>query len=99
MIKDLTVIAPRHDSGPLAGMLRNAEDKEHEKIESRLKAAISELSPDAQRLLKLFYEERLSIREISKKHLQISESAAKVRLTRIRSKLKLLIAAAKKGES
>ncbi len=98
MIKDLNTIALHRDPGPLAKLLADAEDQP-EKIESRLQEAVGELSPDAQRLLKLFYEERLSIREIAEKHLLISESAVKVRLTRIRSKLKPLIAAARKGES
>ncbi len=99
MIKDLNAIALHRDPGPLARLLADADAEQPEKIESRLQEAIGELSPDAQRLLKLFYEERLSIREIAEKHLQISESAAKVRLTRIRSKLKPLVAAARKGES
>ena len=99
MIKDLTTIALHSDPGPLTRLLRDADGQQREKIESRLHEAIGELSPDAQRLLKLFYEERLSIREIAEKHLQISESAVKVRLARIRFKLKPLIAAVRKGES
>ena len=100
MIKDLSTIAPPRDPGPLTGLLAAADGEDGEKLESRLKDAIDKLPPDAQRLLKLFYEERLSIREIAEKHLHISESAVKVRLTRIRSeKLKPLIVAARKGES
>jgi RNA polymerase sigma factor (sigma-70 family) len=99
MIKDLNTIALHSDPGPLTRLLTDADRQQREKIESRLQEAIGELSSDAQRLLKLFYEERLSIREIAEKHLQISESAVKVRLARIRSKLKRLIAAARKGES
>ena len=99
MIKDLKSIALHRDPGPLAKLLADAEAQQREKIESRLEEAVGELSPDAQRLLRLFYEERLSIREIAEKHLHISESAVKVRLTRIRSKLKPLIAAARRGES
>jgi RNA polymerase sigma factor (sigma-70 family) len=98
MIKDLNTITLHRDPGPLIRLLTDADGQRHEKIVSRLQEAIGELSPDAQRLLKLFYEERLSIREISEKHLHISESAVKVRLTRVRSKLKLLIAATRKGE-
>jgi RNA polymerase sigma factor (sigma-70 family) len=99
MIKDLNTIALHSDAGPLAKLVADVEDQQREKIESRLQEAVGELSPDAQRLLKLFYEEKLSIREIAEKYLHISESAVKVRLTRIRSKLKVLIAAARKGES
>ena len=99
MIKDLNTIALHSDAGPLAKLVADVEDQQREKIESRLQEAVGELSPDAQRLLKLFYEEKLSIREIAEKHLHISESAVKVRLTRIRSKLKALIAVARKGES
>jgi RNA polymerase sigma factor (sigma-70 family) len=99
MIKDLNTIAMDRDPGPLAKLLADAEGQQREKIESRLQEAIGELSPDAQRVLKLFYEENLSIREIAEQHLHISESAVKVRLTRIRSKLKPLIAAPRKGES
>jgi RNA polymerase sigma factor (sigma-70 family) len=99
MIKDLNTIALHRDPGPLAKLLADADGQQREKIESHLQEAIGELSPDAQRLLKLFYEEKLSIREIAEQHLHISESAVKVRLTRIRSELKPLIAAARKGES
>jgi RNA polymerase sigma factor (sigma-70 family) len=99
MIKDLNTIAAHRDPGALSRLLTDADGHEREKNECRLREAIGELSSDAQRLLKLFYEERLSIREIAEKHLRISESAVKVRLTRIRSKLKPLIAAARKGES
>jgi RNA polymerase sigma factor (sigma-70 family) len=99
MIKDLNTIAVHGDPGPLAKLLADADGQQREKIESHLQEAIGELSPDAQRLLKLFYEEKLLIREIAEQHLHISESAVKVRLTRIRSKLKPLIAAARKGES
>ena len=99
MIKDLNTIALHRDPGPLAELLADAEGQQREKIESRLQEAVGELSHDAQLLLKLFYEEKLSIREIAEKHLHISESAVKVRLIRIRSKLKVLIAAARKGES
>jgi RNA polymerase sigma factor (sigma-70 family) len=99
MIKDLNTIAMDRDPGPLAKLLADADGQQREKIESRLQEAIGELSPDVQRLLNLFYEEKLSIREIAEQHLHISESAVKVRLTRIRSKLKALIAAPRKGES
>jgi RNA polymerase sigma factor (sigma-70 family) len=99
MIKDLNTIAMQRDPGPLTRLLTDADGQQREKIESRLQEAVGELPPDAQQLLKLFYEERLSIREIAEKHLHISESAVKVRLARIRSKLKPLIAAARKGES
>lgn len=99
MIKNLNIIAPHRDPGPLTKLLTDADSQQRERIESRLQEAIGELPPDAQRLLRLFYEERLSIREIAENHLHISESAAKVRLVRIRSKLKPLIAAAREGES
>lgn len=99
MIKEFNTVAVRRDPGPLATLLAVAEADEHEKIESGLRGAIDKLSPDAQRLLSLFYEERLSVREIAEKHLHISESAVKVRLTRLRSKLRSFIAATRKGES
>lgn len=99
MIRDLNTIALHHDPGPLSRLLTDADCRRRERIESRLQEAIDELSPDGQQLLKLFYEERLSIRVIAEKHLQISESAVKVRLARIRSKLKSLISADRKGES
>jgi RNA polymerase sigma factor (sigma-70 family) len=99
MIQDLNTIVPHRDPGPLSTLLMTVDGDEREKIKSRLRKAVDELPSDAQRLVKLFYGERLSIREIAEKHLHISESAVKVRLTRIRSKLKLLIAAALKGES
>lgn len=99
MIEDLSTIAPHRDPGPLARLLADADGQEREKMKSRLKEAIEQLPSDAQLLVKLFYEEKLSIREIAEKHLHISESAVKVRLTRIRSKLKPPIAAAREGES
>lgn len=98
MMKDLSTIALHRDPGPLSRLLADSDGQEPEKIESRLKDAIDKLPPDAQRLLNLFYEEGLSIREIAEKHLHISESAVKVRLTRIRTnKLKPLIAPVRKG--
>ena len=99
MIKDLSTIALHRDPGPLTSLLATGDGQERAETESRLKEAIAKLPSNAQRLLKLFYEERLSIREIAEKHLHISESAVKVRLTRIRSKLKPLITVAREGES
>ena len=99
MIQDLNTIAPRRDPGALSTLLMAVDGHEREKTKSRLREAVDELPPDARRLVKLFYEEKLSVREIVEKHLHISEAAVKVRLTRIRSKLKPLIAAARKGES
>lgn len=99
MIEDLSTIAPHRDPGPLARLLADADSQEREKMKSHLKDAIEQLPRDAQLLMKLFYEQRLSICEIAEKHLHISESAVKVRLTRIRSKLKPLVAAAREGES
>jgi RNA polymerase sigma factor (sigma-70 family) len=98
MMKDLSTIALHRDPGPLSRLLADCDDQEREKMESRLEDAFDKLPPDAQRLLNLFYEEGLSIREIAEKHLHISESAVKVRLTRIRTnKLKPLIAPVRKG--
>lgn len=99
MIKDLNAISVHGDPGPLSRLLTDEDGEEYENTKSRLREAIAELPPDAQRLLKLFYEEKLLIREIAEEHLHISESAVKVRLTRIRAKLKPLIAAARKGVS
>ena len=99
MIKELSMIAVHRDPGPLTRLLEEGDDDERERVRSRLREAINQLPSDSQRLLKLFYEEELSIREIAEKHLHISESAVKVRLSRTRSKLKSLIAAARKGES
>lgn len=97
--RDLNTIAEHNDPGPLSRQQTDSDGEEREKQISRLRASIDELPADARRLLTLFYEQGLSVREIAEKHLHISESAAKVRLSRTRSKLKALITAARKGES
>lgn len=85
LVIDLT--DERQGSDPLRKILSEADQREREARESRLQEAIGHLPIEGQRLLKLYYEEGLPIREIATQHLHISEPATKVRLFRLRDRI------------
>lgn len=88
-VGDCELIEERQDSSPLEKLLTAAKVREREVYESRLREAISQLPSDGQRLLRLYYVEKLSIPDIATRHLKISESAVKVRLHRLRRRIAL----------
>jgi len=88
-VSDCRLIDERQSSSPLEKLLTATEVKEREARESRLREAISQLPSDGQRLLRLYYEDNLSIPDIAARQLHISESAVKVRLFRLRRRIAL----------
>lgn len=80
-----------HDSSPPHPLADQAESSEREVLREHLRKVIGKLMAGDQRLLKLFYVENLSIREIAAKHLHKSESAVKVQLFRTRRRLGVLL--------
>jgi RNA polymerase sigma factor (sigma-70 family) len=90
-VSDCQLTDVRQDSSPLENLLTATEVEEREACESRLREAIRQLPSDGQRLLRLYYEKKLSIPDIADRHLHISESAVKVRLHRLRRRIALCL--------
>ena len=90
---ELNVIREHQDSSPLQKMLTKDKERKRDAQRSRLRESINQLPPGDQLLLMHHAEER-PIREIAG-YLGIAESAAKVRLLRLRRRLAALL----KGES
>jgi RNA polymerase sigma factor (sigma-70 family) len=80
-----------HDSSLRHPVADDAEPSEREVLRERLRKVMGTLTAGDERLLKLFYVENLSIREIATKHLHKSESAVKVQLFRVRRRLGVLL--------
>ena len=80
---------PHEDWNPELKLLAEERNRKREAELARLREAIRQLPSDGQRLLRLYYEEKLSIPDIAARHLHISESAVKVRLHRLRRRIAL----------